>query len=75
MRVHFTGKGRKRLDPSKCLEEVLGGSGLVKSEGVMADTWVYISGPNKFITAGEQACKERRASGKAIDWYGAKWHI
>jgi hypothetical protein len=32
--------------------------------------WIYISGPNAFIAAGEVACKERYRRG--VDWYGAK---
>lgn len=45
-----------------------------RSETVsMSSTWVYISGPNPFIAAGEEACKKRH--GKGVDWYGAKWDI
>jgi len=35
--------------------------------------WVYISGPNAFIAAGEAACKKRR--GRGVECYGAKWDI
>lgn len=35
-----------------------------------ADVWVYISGPNAFIEAGETAC---RALG--VEYYGARWDV
>lgn len=37
------------------------------------DMWVYISGPNPFIAAGEKACKARQ--GRGVEWYGARWDI
>jgi len=33
--------------------------------------WVYLSGPNKFIDAGEAACKAT----KGVEWFGARWEI
>lgn len=32
--------------------------------------WVYLSGPNAFITTGEKACQEM-----GLDYYGARWEI
>nr|POE92359.1 ferric reduction oxidase 2 [Quercus suber] len=49
-RVQKTGKGRPRLDMTKTLKEICGDHG--------DDTWCYISGPNGFITAAEQACSK-----------------
>jgi hypothetical protein len=43
-----------------------------KEDGEKMDSiWVYLSGPNKFIDAGEAACKDA----KGVEWYGARWEI
>lgn len=44
-----------------------------RQEGGAASTWVYISGPNAFIKAGEEACRERK--GRGVDYYGARWDV
>lgn len=59
VRSFLTGKGRSRMN----MEETIGG---IKVNG--SRTWVYISGPNPFIEAGERAC---RRSG--VDFFGARW--
>ncbi|KUJ09556.1 uncharacterized protein LY89DRAFT_675728 [Mollisia scopiformis] len=65
VRVHLTGPGKQRLSVDDALDRILG-------EGA-SSTWVYISGPNAFIAAGEMACKKRQERG--VEWYGARWDI
>nr|POE63036.1 ferric reduction oxidase 4 [Quercus suber] len=60
-RIQKTGEGRSRLDIGKTLNEVCGPFG--------SETWCYISGPNGFITAAEQACN--RIVG--LTWFSARW--
>ncbi|MCJ1366582.1 hypothetical protein MMC16_005711 [Acarospora aff. strigata] len=64
VRVHKTGGDRPRLDIAETLASL-------RADSPASSVWVYISGPNKFIEAGEAACKA--ASG--VDWYGARWDI
>lgn len=59
VRSFLTGKGRDRIN----MEETIGS--IMENGG---RTWVYISGPNPFIEAGEKAC---RTSG--VDFFGARW--
>lgn len=61
VRTHLTGKGHERLDARRTINDI---SGTQSDERV----WVYLSGPNPFIEAGEKAC---RASG--VDFFGARW--
>lgn len=61
VRTHLTGKGHQRLDHGKCIGEVVDGEDGMK-------TWVYLSGPNAFIEAGEKACR-----GLGVDYFGARW--
>lgn len=44
---------------------------LADVKGMRGKIWVYLSGPNPFIQAGEAACK---ASG-GVEWFGARWSI
>ena len=59
VRPYLTGKGRDRMDMDKALNSITENGGR---------TWVYLSGPNNFIEAGEMAC---RRSG--VDFFGARW--
>ena len=61
VRSHLTGPGHQRLDQQRAIENVI-------QADPRAKTWVYLSGPNAFIEAGEKAC---RASG--VDFFGARW--
>ena len=62
-----TGKGRSRLDLNVELARLVIGT---------ARTWVYISGPNTFIDAGQEACLAlKQSSGANLDFYGARWDI
>lgn len=61
VRPHLTGRGRQRLDA----KEAIGG---ICKDQPGSTTWVYISGPNPFIEAGEKACREQ-----GVAFYGARW--
>ena len=71
VQTHLTGNGRPRLDVAQTLEAI-------RADGdpkAVDSVWVYISGPNKFIEAGERACKAAAAASGGIEWYGARWDI
>ena len=59
VRPFFTGKGHSRINMDETIDSIKANGG---------KTWVYISGPNSFIEAGEKAS---RRSG--VDFYGARW--
>ena len=61
IRPHLTGKGRDRLDACRTISEIC-------SSELTGSTWVYISGPNPFIEAGEKACRSL-----GVAFYGARW--
>ena len=65
IRPHLTGKGHQRLDARQAIEEICNNSSTPASGG---RTWVYISGPNPFIEAGESACRA-----KGVAYFGARW--
>ncbi|KAE8445704.1 hypothetical protein EG329_012883 [Mollisiaceae sp. DMI_Dod_QoI] len=71
VRLHVTGGGRARLSVGDALDQILDEDVADSSASGSASTWVYISGPNAFIAAGETACKERQEKG--VDWHGARW--
>lgn len=62
VRSHLTGKGRTRLDAKKTISEIC------TNDDAGARTWVYISGPNPFIEAGEKACRDL-----GVAFFGARW--
>ncbi len=64
VQVHLTGKGRPRLDMYNTLSSI-------QSREPEGSMWAYLSGPNRFIEAGEDACKATTG----IDWYAARWDI
>ncbi|KAI9881083.1 MAG: hypothetical protein M1830_008241 [Pleopsidium flavum] len=64
VRIHLTGGDRPRLDIEQTLGSICG-------ESTKSSVWVYLSGPNRFIEAGEKACK----AAPGVDWYGARWDI
>ena len=72
-RIHLTGNGRKRLSVDDALDDIMKEDGEKSLPSTAASTWVYISGPNAFIEAGEVACKKRQKRG--VEWYGARWDI
>ncbi|KAG0648785.1 Ferric reduction oxidase chloroplastic [Hyphodiscus hymeniophilus] len=73
VRTNLTGPGKKRLDVGQVLDEILAADVASSNPKVKPSAWVYISGPNAFIAAGETACKERCQLG--VEWYGARWDI
>lgn len=74
VRIHLTGDGRPRLSVGDALDEILSEDeqDSLQASGD-AKMWVYISGPNAFISNGEGACRERQQRG--VEWYGARWEI
>lgn len=64
LKTYPTGPGRDRVDMRQTLAEI-------QSQDPSGRTWVYISGPKAFITAGEGACK---AVG-GVDIFAASWEI
>ena len=71
VQIHKTGNNRPRLDIAQTLASIRADGDAKVEDSV----WVYISGPNKFIEAGERACKAAAAGGEGIGWYGARWDI
>jgi len=73
LRTHLTGKGRPRLDAKATIQDIMGKAGISEDiEGPkmmkrQKHVWVYISGPDGFVTAGELACKALY-----LDSYGAR---
>lgn len=65
----ITGPGRPRVDMERALSEVC-----VKGNGEGKRAWIYISGPNKYIEAGRQACKKVKRQCD-LDFYAASWDI
>ncbi len=61
VRIHKTGGDRPRLDIEQTLASISGDS-------PKSSVWVYLSGPNRFIEAGEKACK----AAPGVDYYGAR---
>lgn len=76
LRKHLTGNGKRRMDAGAVLDEILGSDSANEETAFGSEErslWVYISGPNAFIAAGEEACKARQ--GRGVEWYGARWDI
>jgi len=55
------------------LDEILAADADTLNLKAKGSLLVYISGPNAFITTGEDACKNRHDRG--VEWYGAKWDL
>lgn len=64
LKTYPTGPGHKRVDMGRTLAEI-------QTEDPSGRTWVYISGPKPFITAGEEAC--RTVGG--VECFAASWDI
>lgn len=60
-RVQLTGDGRPRLNMSATLSSICADN--------PGTTWVYLSGSEPFILAGEKACKDM----PSVEYYGARW--
>jgi len=61
VRPHLTGPGHDRLDALEMISQTC-------SSQPGSSTWVYISGPNPFIEAGETACRTM-----GVPYFGARW--
>ena len=59
--MHETGGVQPRPDIGKALMEICGNEG--------GDSWCYISSPNGFIAAAEQACSQI----EGLAWFAARW--
>lgn len=67
LRRFRTGPGYARVDLRSELTELAKGG---------ERTWVYVSGPNAFIDAGQEACLAvKRVRGVDLDFYCARWDI
>ncbi len=53
LRKHLTGPGRSRVNLGQALSEIC-----VREKREGGCSWVYISGPNKYIDSGREACQE-----------------
>ena len=69
LRKYLTGPGKSRVDLGQELSELC-----VKEKREGARAWVYISGPNKYIESGREACKEVKQQ-TDLDFYAASWDI
>ena len=69
LRKYLTGPGRTRVDMGQALSEIC-----VKGKKEGGRSWVYISGPNKYIESAKEACKEVKQQAE-LDIYAASWDI
>jgi hypothetical protein len=63
LRTHLTGEGRPRLDAKATIQNIMREAGISEEIGGtkmmrrQKQVWVYISGPDGFVTTAETACK------------------
>ena len=62
VRTHLTGPNHERLNMEKTILDICA------AEEGGGRTWVYLSGPNAFISTGEAACRR-----VGVEYYGARW--
>lgn len=62
IRTHLTGPNHERLNMEKSIADICA------AEEKGSRTWVYLSGPNAFISTGEAACRK-----VGVEYYGARW--
>ena len=62
VRTHLTGPSHGRLNMEKTISDICA------AEEGGGRTWVYLSGPNAFISTGEAACRK-----VGVEYYGARW--
>ena len=65
LRKCLTGPGRSRVDLGQALSEIC-----VKERKEGGSSWVYISGPDKYIDSGREACQEVQRHTE-LDFYAA----
>ena len=61
VKIQLTGNARPRMDMDATLRDIC-----AEKSGT---TWVYLSGPDAFITAGEGACQGIAG----LEYFGARW--
>ena len=66
LRKCLTGPGRSRVNLGQALSEIC-----VKEKGGGGCSWVYISGPDKYIDSGREACQEVQRHTE-LDFYAAE---
>ena len=69
LRKYLTGPNRTRVNLTQVLTEIC-----VKGSREGERSWVYISGPNKYIDSAKQACKEVMQQTE-LEFYAASWDI
>ena len=62
LRTHLTGPNHERLNMEKSITDICA------ADEKGSRTWVYLSGPNAFISTGEAACRK-----VGVEYYGARW--
>lgn len=68
LRKFLTGGGRQRVDLPTELGDVL-------EDHERDRCWVYISGPDPFISGAKEACRNVKERGRDLDVYAASWSI
>ena len=69
LRRCLTGAGRDRVDLTQALSEIC-----LKVKGETGRSWVYTSGPNRYIESAKEACKRVKQQTE-LDFYAASWDI
>ena len=69
LRKCLTGPSRTRVDLTQALSELC-----VKEKREKGRSWVYTSGPNKYIESAKEACKKLKQQTE-LDFYAASWDI
>lgn len=75
LRKCLTGPGRSRVDLERTLSDICSQG---RTDGHPCGgrrSWVYISGPNKFIESGKEACRAVKRLEADLDFYAASWEI
>ena len=65
LRKCLTGPGRSRVDLGQALSDIC-----VKERGEGGSSWVYISGPDRYVDSGREACQEVQRHVE-LDFYAA----
>ena len=69
LRRCLTGPSRARVDLTQALSEIC-----VKEKRETGRSWVYTSGPGKYIDSAKEACKKVKQQTE-LDFYAASWDI
>ena len=69
LRKYLTGPGKSRVDLRQTLSQIC-----TEENRKDARTWVYISGPSKYIESGKEACEDIKQKAD-LDFYAASWDV